>query len=225
MALVTVCLSHAASSDPLKVELDPVDVMPDMEVEWVGRQMVYNGVPMSIRNFKTSKSSDDVLRYYERIWQAKSTGRPIRSKHGEFETIGLKDREFYYTVQARDGGHGSEGTLVVTSALDRYAPNRDTEFPLVPGATVITKIDALDRGVRAETLILVSERPIQAVDAWFQDALAREGWLRQSFSEAEMGKQRVLHFQRASQVCQVTVVGDGPLHDGRTMVLVNWVKG
>ena len=215
-----------ALADPLSEKLPVIELMADMQAEWAGERLVYNGVPMSIRNFASRQSAKQVLDYYEKHWKERGSDEISYSTVEEFDSVGIKNRDYFYSVRARDTNYGSEGSLVVSLALDEVErPGRSTEFPIVPGSEIVSTIEALDRNTRAETVVSTNPRTVGSNEIWFQSQLTRDGWVQEQLGAPLEGERRVITFQKGKQLCQITLIGDNPEHPGRTLVLVHWIKG
>lgn len=215
-----------AAADPLDEQLPVIELMPDMQAEWAGERLVYNGVPMSIRNFASRQPAKEVLGYYERNWKERDSDQVSYSRVEDFDSIGFKSRDHFYSVRARDTDYGSEGSLVVSLALEEVEdPGRTTEFPIVPGSEIVSTIEAVDRSTRAETIVSTNLRTVGSNEIWFQSQLTRNGWVQERLGTPLPGERRVITFQKGKQLCQITLIGDNPEHPGRTLVLVHWIKG
>ena len=228
--LLVSCLLAAASwhvhADPLRESLPVIEPMPGMDAQWAGERLVYNGVRMSIRNFATRLPAKEVLDHYERAWRTRGSDKISHSKVEEFDSIGFKTKKHFYSVRARDTQYGSEGSLVVSRALDEAeSPGRETDFPIVPGSEIVSTIEALDRDTRAETVVSSNVRSVSANEIWFQNQLADDGWVEERLAQPLAGERRVITFQRGKQLCQITLIGDSPDYPNRTLVLVHWIKG
>lgn len=224
------CLSgfsvQVATADALGRTLPVMELMPDMQAEWAAQQLVYNGVPMSIRNFASGQSSEEVLGFYERNWKDLGSEEISYSRVEDFDSVGIKSRDYFYSVRARDTDQGSEGSLVVSRALDQVAnAGRSTEFPIVPGSEIVSTIEALDRSTRAETIVSTNLRSVDSNEIWFQSQLTRDGWAEERLAAPLDGERRVITFQKGKQLCQITLIGNSPENPGRTLVLVHWIKG
>lgn len=218
----------ANAGDPLMERLPSFKIMHGMSAQWVAEKMSYNGLPMSVQTFATSRSVQEVLSFYDHRWKSLLGGQISRSRSGEFETVGVQQGDYFLSVQARPAQKGSEGTLVVSATPQsrKYSRDERTRFPLVPGSDLVSKIESMDAGIRAETLVIVNDRSAKSNDVWLSAALNRKGWAKQKLSTEQQGfTERVLNFQKGSQLCQVAVVENSPEHQGRTMMLVNWIKG
>lgn len=226
MYCLAVLCAQAAAADPLGEKLPVIELMPDMQAEWAGERLVYNGVPMSIRNFASRQPAKEVLGHYERNWKERGSEQISYSRVEDFDSVGIKSRDHFYSVRARDTEYGSEGSLVVSVALDDVADaGRSTEFPIVPGSEIVSTIEALDRSTRAETVVSTNLRSVGSNEVWFQSQLTRDGWVQERLGAPLEGERRVITFQKGKQLCQITLIGDSPEHPGRTLVLVHWIKG
>ena len=234
LRIATLCLTcwFAAMSmpvlarDALSQKLPVIEPMPEMDAQWAGERLVYNGVPMSIRNFASRRPAQDVLNHYERMWKSRGSDQISHSRVEDFDSVGFKGREYFYSVRVRNTQFGSEGSLVVSRALDRVEDaGRHTEFPIVPGSEIVSTIEALDRRTRAETVVSTNGRSVSSNEMWFRRQLSGEGWAEERLAEQLPGARRVITFQRGTQLCQITLIGDSPQHPGRTVVLVHWIKG
>lgn len=225
--LITLLIGYSAAAwggfgGPMEHRLPEVTLMPNMQHRWVAKHMVVNGVPMSVRAFVSDRTPEQVLEYYTHRWKAKGLAQVARSQHGEEKTIGMEYRGHYYTVQVHDRPSGSQGTLTVTQSLLETAPSTNTDFPLVPGSQVLSKIESKDFGQRAETLTYTNNQSASSNAIFVTAALERNGWVQQEFSKDPAMAGRVLNFQKANQLCQISIVDHQP---GQTLTLVNWIKG
>lgn len=206
-------------------ELPVLDIMPGMRLEWVARNMIYNGIPMSIRRFSIGSSATTVMHYYASRWKGKGAVRVAHSKTGQFEVIGVGHRQFYDTVQVRDVDGGSEGVLVVPRFLRASEYDFSSKFPLPPETDLLTKVESVDAGVKAETLVLKSRRSVHFNATWMETTLIRQSWTLQSTVSRSAGNRRQLNFQRGSQRCQITISAKNDRTGLGVLILVNWVKG
>ncbi len=203
-------------------ELPIIKLMPKMHAEWAGKQMIYNGVPMSIRTFSVDKPPEDVLRYYEREWQARHVGESVRTSQGEVEVLGFRVDDVYYSIQASAKDGGTSGALVVTGALENYEHSRKTEFPLPSNTQVVTRMEAYDRGKVSETITVTSERRVDALVDETLAVLAAQGWQIHSKTASDDAQAQVYSLQRGRELCQLTFVDQTT--ERATTLLVHWVK-
>lgn len=213
----------ALAEDPLKASLSlpSLDAPSELGMQWVAPSMALNGLPMSIREFDTRWSSADVLDFFEREYAG---DKAVRRNDDNMESLGWRDGDYYFSVQAQGTANGSIGQLVVSLAPEMGEPDLDTKFPMPPGAQVVTKIDSLDFGQVAETLTLLTTRSPSATLRWYRSQMPRQEWHLIPFQGQVNSKQGQLQFQRGAQHCQVTVSKGGADYGGQTVVLATWIK-
>lgn len=216
----------AAPQDPLAVQLPVLEAMPEAESAWVGEKMAMNGIALSTRTFKISRPPEQVLDYYRSRWKSRGLADIAETATGDYQTLGMEQQGFYQTVQVKAApGGGSEGILTVTLAPSRVQPNKTTAFPYMLNTEIISKLESLDGGVRAETLTMTNNRSVEANAQYIAAQLTDAGWQAQAFADASVTAQgRILYFQKDQQHCQVTITSQAPDFPGRTLILVHWVK-
>lgn len=220
MVVQTSPFSDVTRGDQLPV----LNIMPGMHAEWVARKMIYNGIPMSIRSFSVTSSASTVIHYYASRWKDKGAAIVAHSRTGEFDVIGVGYGRFYDSVQVRDVEGGAEGVLVVTRSLESSAYEFSSKFPLPPETELLTKIESIDAGVRAETLLVKNHQSVNFNAVWMTTTLRRQSWRLQSTESPAVGRRRQLSFQKGSQRCQVTISAQADRADAGAVILVNWVK-
>lgn len=227
LLLGCLCASvHAGQSvDPLAAPLPELEVYPGARSSWVARRMSMNGLPMTVRAFSSDDSPADVLRFYRRYWKGRGLARTGESAFKEFQTAGAELNGFYFSVQVRAAGGGTEGVLVVSASLQGATADKQTNFPLLAGDAVLEKIEAFDLGVRSETLVLQSGRSVSDRAAAYRGRLLADGWRVQRFgSTVPSGNAPLLQFQKGLQHCQLAFLRvRDPEHSG-TRILIHWIK-
>lgn len=211
-------------ADPFAQSVPEIEPLPGMEAQWIGRKMAINGVPTSMRAFVSDASADQVLDAYQDRWKVRGLGQIARSEFDGARSVGMEYRGHYYSVQAYDVGGGSEGVLTVSVAPADAVADFSTQFPLPLGSHVEQKIEAIDSGKRMETLVVTSEQTVASLASYIDASLRREHWVAQNFSDADTSGQRVLNFQRGSELSQITIIERPPAYPDKTMMTIHWVK-
>lgn len=226
LLLCIVADSSAQFRDKTDIDLPKFDVLPRMSTEWVAEKLTYNGLPASIRNFKSTDSVDEVFTAYERQWRTRGFNKVARSRFGEMRTLGIQNGEHYFTVQARSRADGGcEGSLIVSLTPLKATGEVSTEFPLYPNSELISVIESHDAGLAAETIVSINNSSVGSNSSWIKTSLEGDGWVHQQFGMPSTSfKMQQLNFQRQRQLCQVTIVADNPSFGGQTAVIVNWMK-
>ncbi len=212
-------------ADPFEKTLPEIETLNGMKLQWIGKQMAINGLPTSMRAFSSDLGADQVLDIYQDRWKVRGLGQLARTEFDGAESVGMEYRGHYYSVQAYDIAGGSEGVLTVSLApVEEMAPDFSTRFPLPFGSNVEQKIEAIDSGTRMETLIVTSDQSVGSLASYVDASLQREGWVDQNFSRASNHGQRVLSFQRGTELSQITIIERPPAYPDKTMMTVHWVK-
>ena len=221
-ALVVAALACIAAKDPLAIDLPELEEMQGMSASWAAKKMSMNGVPMTIKTFTTPKAAEKVLEFYEREW--KSAGLdPTRQEYGDYNTVATAQGSYFYSVQVRDAPGGiSEGRITVSQRVKNSS--KETEFPLPRRTEVVSKIESLDAGKRAESLTAYAPGGALQHANWFSRELRRLGWAADPYVEEQNSGGKILQFTRNAELSQVTLVSNPPGQRGKTMILIHWVK-
>ncbi|MEO1576164.1 MAG: hypothetical protein AAFU65_14560, partial [Pseudomonadota bacterium] len=120
-------------------------------------------------------------------------------------------------------GGGSEGRITVSKR--DHAASKATAFPLPRRTETVSKIDSLDAGTRAESIVAYAPGSPLENATWFERELVRQGWSRDPFVQEDTTSEKILAFQRDAELCQLTLVPNQPGYRGKTMLLIHWIKG
>ena len=221
LLLLCSCLTVDAA-DLRTIDLPAFEPMPGMKTEWVAEKMIYNDMPMSIRNFRSNRKACDVMKYFESKWKLNGFGQMKAQKVGEDWTLGHEVHGYVHSVQVHDIPGGSEGSLVVSMAQP-IAPEK-TEFPILPNATMVTHIQNLDLGIAAETFTISSSRSSQDTRSWYEAEMNRRGWTLQDYG-AQQVRARQLEYQKGKQLCRIMFMDKSPVQGHRSLVMIHWIKG
>ncbi|HEY0686310.1 MAG TPA: hypothetical protein VGD45_28475 [Steroidobacter sp.] len=219
---VVVTFAHAGEIASLTSGFPEPAPPPNGEAQWVAQSMRMNGLPMTIKAFKTSADVDDVIYFYEHWWRAKGKADYTRSQRGEWSILGIKTAEHYITVQARPTLGGSEGTIAVSGdpgKVKRVA----TRFPHPKSATVVTLQEYEDFGIRSEHITLLSGRAPNIEAREFAEMLTRSGWKLVMDQRAKKTQGHVIEAQKNAQHAHLSFLPGREL-GATTAVTVVWKK-
>jgi hypothetical protein len=197
------------------------DVMNDMKVEWVAKEYFYNGYPMTIQRFTSSKLSKDILTYYQNKWRSSGHGHQNYSLVGKEFNIGYEEDGYSYTVQAEDTSYGSRGTLVVTE--NKQYELGPLAVPVHTDNKIISRMHSVDNSVLSETIILNSLKSISHNKHWYHALLVKDGWILQS--DNSNSTENVLMYQKLNQYCQITYAGKNDYPGHKVVVMIHWIRG
>ena len=201
-----------------------VESPPNAHVEWVGDNIVQNGVPMQIKSFRTESGVTDVIDFYKSQWASEVTP-PVLNTLGEWSIIGHKVGDYYVTVQAKTGsGEAAEGFIGVSQLPGASKPGPRSDFPRMGGTDLVSSTDTTDGARSAKTIVMENSFSVESNVSFYESNLSSEGWtLLQSrrANPAETGADgHILYFNKRKQTCHIVV---SPAKTGSTMVVANIV--
>ena len=214
--------AHAGEIASLTSDFPDPEPPPNGEAQWVAQSMRMNGLPMTIKAFKTSARVDEVIYFYERWWRGKGKADYTRSTRGEWRTLGIKTDEHYITVQARSTLGGSEGTIAVSGDPSKVA-RVTTRFPHPKSAKVVTLQEYEDFGLQSEHITLLSQRAATVEAREFADMLVRQGWQLVLDRRATKTQGHIIEVQKDAQHAQLSFLPARQL-GATTAVTVVWKK-
>ncbi len=215
--------SYSKSYDPLTADLPQLPVPPGATWQWVGNQMAMNGIPMSIKTFEYRGTERQLERFYIRLWKSKGHGQYKTKDWGRNKIIGHELDGFYSTVQYRKENGVITGKLVVTEVSDRHRNNRKTKVPKPPASNIINIVESRDAGRRSETVTFDSNKGVDFNTRYYENQYNSSGW-GLVFSQNERQRTSVRHFQKGSQLVQVTIKQLSGSNKNKTHIMVHWVK-
>lgn len=200
-----------------------------MHLQWIAKDIRYNGLQTSIQSFQIDRPVDEVVNRYERDWRAKVGSEITRTKNGNFAVVGMEDGKYFYTVQVREiGRRRSEGTLTVSVSprkIDKRKHSNKTDFPLPNNTNLINRIESKDGGIIAENVLVQSKMPKEYLLRWFSSRLSEQGWVVQRDYRNNKNRAGQLLVQKDGQHASVVVSEIGRLGKSESVVEINWVKG
>jgi len=218
IAMFAATSARAAASEPWP----EVPLPPKAHVEWVGDSLRLNGVPMRVMRFASRASRAEIVEYYRAFWSGGYPARPSVTPLGPATVVGQAHGPYYMTVKVRDAANqASEGVITVSRVLGSKVDRSAGDLPLVPGAKVVSVIEANDPGRRSREIVVSSPAPRQSVVQYYQGSLQTAGWSQiQANDTPPSARGRAgsfLVFQRGRDELQLSIV-DGARGQGSLMV-------
>lgn len=197
----------AAAPDPLNVPLPVIGDVQGVQTAWVARKMSQNGVPMSIRSFKSTHSIDEVLQAYRKELLADGAPHADIVHTGGVNTLGAGIGPYFINVQgANHGGMGSAGFIVVSLIPGVMNSSTDTTLPVPDGAHVLSVQRYDEQGKKAESATMASTKAVSIMADDVKADVEDDGWSQLSrYSSADTGDKRFMMFKRDNEVLQAVV--------------------
>ena len=213
----------AVSKDPLSVDLPDISMMPGMSWYLLGERMALNGVPIKIKQFSYAGGLDEVSTFFKDQFRTLGHGKLGENQLGDHTVISYQLSGYYYSVQFRQEGARVSGRATVTPSPLEFKASLKTQLPLPPRSSVISKVESLDAGRRAETLTVDSRMNVSYIADYYLQRFQADGW--QPFSRSgDMETSAVLSFQRNGELIQLTIKGLQHSNSKHSQFLINWLK-
>jgi hypothetical protein len=164
--------------DPLAVRLPDTPVPPGSQWEWVGQQMVVDGLPMSVKLFTFPGTEAELKTHFNGFWKTQSHGKFFQRILGLTHFIGHSNAERYTTVQYTVGDGVIEGKIVTTPPPLKARRKIKPSLPTPPGADLVNLIQSRDGGQDFETITLDTHKPVKQNATYYDNQLGKRGWSR-----------------------------------------------
>ena len=219
-------LSRAGSDDLINLtkKLPDVPAPPQGEVWWISKSMRMNGLPMTLKNFRSRLSAEAVCDYYRFSARSRADSEVLRSRSGDWSVLSIKSRNDLVTVQVRPTLLGSEGTITVSPPPEAIRTKVETRFPRPPTSSVVNLQEYDDDGMEAEHISMTSSRSVGVEAQAFVQKLNRDGWqiiLREPMQATPRGQ--LIEAQKGVQHALLSLMPDNA-RPGVTAVVVVWKK-
>lgn len=153
---------------------------PKATIGRMGKNMVYNGVPMDVRQFRSRASVDEVLDFYRREWPAGTRDRPGYVENDSlppWKMITRVEDGWLMTVQVTAEDGGSSGYLAMSRMPDPDdLPELGEGFPTLRGSTVYQDIRSEDVGKQGRTIQLFNDHSGNSNVIFYRNWYLDRGW-------------------------------------------------
>ena len=221
--LIFILPAYALGWDPLDVDLPEVPAPDGASWYWVSKNMAYNGLPMSVKMFEFAGTADQVKSFYRNYWRMKGHGQTSEKDLGLYTILSQDLRGYYTTVQYRLENGFIKGKIVVTESPDRRRSDKKSKLPVPPGANVASKVESLDDGRRTETLTIESYKRVDFNRRYYENQMDFQGW-KLVYQAGDGENSVVQHYQRSSELLQITIKKLTGIDRNRSHVLIHWIK-
>lgn len=154
-------------------------VPPAATVTWVGEDIVWNGIPMSVRKFTTSKSQLQIREFYKQQWkQPVAKGLPgyIEDVLPDAWLISRMENGYLMTVQIKTSG-GTWGYLGITDLNDIDDKSKlGKGFPHMSGSQIMNEVKHNDPYRNARTVLLTNNYSLPSNVEYYRSHYQGQGW-------------------------------------------------
>jgi len=207
-AMLVLALPVAAADWP------DVPMPEDAQAVEVAEDMLFNGLPMSTRKFRTRTSPEQVRRFYRGEW----AGELVENDLGGATVLGHLEGRHYITVQVEGMGGGTEATVGIMDTRAGRPAQPPGDWLVRPANTeVLSDIQYLDLSGEPRTLALRNSLSPTQNYLFYRDRLVADRWTPQGPGCSVMASRCLVEFSRGDEHLSLAIqrVGD------RTTVLAN----
>jgi hypothetical protein len=179
---------------------------------------------MTLKAFESRLSPEAVLAHYESQLKSLSSHEIRRQRNGSWQLLMFRSHDYFITVHARPVNAGSEGTVLVSPALDPASLHLSTDFPRPPTARIVNLQQYDDAGLQSEHISLSSDRSPFVEAQAFSQLMIRDGWtMVDTRPTYETHRGFVLEAQREAEQAQLVILPDAA-RPASTAIVVIWKK-
>jgi len=193
---------------------------PGSKIGLITDSMVFNGVEMSVRQFNSKRSVEEVLEFYREFWPKGTEKQPGYTETDALEPWQLITRVeegYLMTVQVTAAGRkGSTGLLGMSKLPDpENLPKLGNNIPKMSGSQVFNDIKTKDPGKNGRTVALLNDFTVENNANFYRDYYTGHGYgldLDKSVSGGDS------HAQRFSQRGKVVTIVINKTAEGTAVV-------
>jgi len=203
-------------------------------VGWIAQDVVYNGIPMQIRDMKSSAPPQDIVAFYRKQWQKTPKDKLILEKKAPWYLIHRFTDTIFYTVEVRPLREGSQAILTMSrlpeilqqlkhngGSMQALIAAQGEGFPKLPGSKMVMDMSSYDPGIQARTIMYRNTYDVETNALHVAEDLINSGWTKTGdyrSGKADMGRQLV--FKRNEEQIMMTI----RQADGATEIVANQTK-
>lgn len=184
-------------------------VPPAATVTWVGDDIVWNGIPMSVRKFTSSKSQLEIREFYKEQWKSPvAKGLPgfIEDVIPGAWLISRMEDGYLMTVQIKTSGStwGYLGITELDDISEAHEPGKG--FPRMSGSEVMNEVKHNDPYRDARTVLLVNNYSVPSNVEYYRSHYEGHGWSVAMDQGDDSGSTHTLMLTNRGSEVSLTVV-------------------
>lgn len=178
MPLLALTLAAACLANPAQAGC-PALPAPAGVLTTVAADTEFNGLMLTALQLETKLSPAAVLAFYRNEF-AKVHGS-VEYPVGAWAAIASGRGPCFYSIQVKEVAGGAVALVGISTPGIRASGRKPGgDFPVIAGGEIVSDLVHNDPGKPARTLMLSAQGSIGRAAAFYEDALARNGWARES---------------------------------------------
>ncbi len=214
----------SASAGTTKIEEYPRKIGTQ---ESIGKNIVSNGIPVSIEHFRTHDPVERVLDFYEQQWKIKGHHFIHRDRMGEISVLtAIVDIEKNLVKSVMAYREPSENVTYVfpsTSTLELAGFGKNPKYvPIFPKSQVMTSTESNEGGRRRVMVVHRNAASIAENLAFYRARFRMQGWRPLSGLEKPEGMEggEFLFLMKRGATCFVSITRE----EGESYVVINLME-
>jgi len=197
-----------------------VKLPPQAEMESkLAEQIIVNGIPIQVTNFKSRLSVNHVLNYYRYKWADGFS----ESKLGQWMQISRLDGEYFFTIQVRELNVIDDGFITVgrinISNMGKNFNQQVKMYPMLSGSRIMNDIQTVDKNKKSRSLLFRNGSTPDDNADFYKQHYKKEHW-NKVMEQSPQLSQHALVFSKNKDEVNITIHA---IKSGSS-ILVNEVK-
>jgi len=194
-----------------------------MDTVTVADKMIINGLPSTVKYFKSDKGLEELLRFYRQRWQVGEGGKQ-GYKEVNFPPwhilSRLEDKRYLLTVQATSSDAlTSNGYLAVADLKGvKKKSDRAGSIPKMKGSRIVNDLTSFDPGRKGRTVLAVNKYSVESNSEYYRNYYSGRGWGKSI--DIENDGAQVLAFSRFGKEAHFVI----SRNFGSTQVVMNFIE-
>lgn len=212
----------AFALDPLNIRYPDIPVPSGSNWSWVGRQMVVDGVPMSVKTFEYKGAEAQLIAHFENAWKTQGHGAYRRNQIGPKQTLSYETPDFYTTVQYQIEGSVIAGSISVSPHLNQAFKQKKSYISAPIGAKLMSHVESNDLGRYSETQIFVSNKNVSFNADLIDGEMKNAGWV--AIDKRCLPSSCVIQYQSQMGLLQISIKDIPGKRSKGSRILVHLIK-
>ena len=189
LQLIIALVSTILGAQAFALNIESLASPNEAQLSWVGKNIVQNGMPMQIVEFRSTQSLQSVLAFYREEWrQYHQPGQrsTVANQLDGWDVLSTLIDGHNVVLQVKSEAGLTTGFISATP-LGQVTHQSDVAraFPRQWGTTLMSAMESTDGDVTATTLILQSNQSVREMQRYYKTAFLRNGWVLARSSEQQ----------------------------------------
>jgi len=227
--LAVACLLMSAS--PVFAGLASLDLPPDTDLQWIGKDLQQNGHRMEVASIDSQLPVTEMVEFYQTVWEGNRSGDTpgsLTEKAGEWVIVSTLTGNSMMVVQLQPNGLGGSSGFLSRMELEQ-SPVKESQFPEPPVSRKLSSTQSTDFNTSpgfwssdnkqriALTSLYLSDRSVPTNFEFYRSEMNFRGW--QLVFKTLNSSSAAMAFTRDADAVEVAITQFGE-HE-QSLVVIN----